>query len=191
MSNQPSLGGQENHSSDWQCQPCLYVLEDNQMYRGTVSEGKANQQDPGGTLGILLLVRLAREIAEALKNSLPCEIHLLRCDKSSREKFVLLICHANHSEVAGVQCLLGCRAWRGFSPTCLPTQRARSHFLPPSHLVGCQRCRQHVPLLPEARLPPCSRSVHVLTFPELASALVLDPSWPAPYVPQQTELCIR
>lgn len=50
------------------------------MCRGTVSEDKANQQDPGGTLGILLLVRLAREIAEALKNSLPYEIHLLRCE---------------------------------------------------------------------------------------------------------------
>lgn len=50
------------------------------MCRGTVSEGKANQQDPGGTLGILLLVRLAREITEALKNSSPYEIHLLRCE---------------------------------------------------------------------------------------------------------------
>lgn len=50
--------------------------------------------------------------------------------KSSREKFVLLICHANHREVAGVQRLLGCGAWRGLSYPCLPTQKARSHFLP-------------------------------------------------------------
>lgn len=51
----------------------VYVLEDNQMCRGTVSEVKANQQDPGGTLGILLLVGLAREVVEAQKNSLPYE----------------------------------------------------------------------------------------------------------------------
>lgn len=72
----------------------------------------------------------------------------------------------------------------------VPAQWARSHFLPPSHLVRCQHCRQHVPLLLEARFPLCSRTMHVLTFPELASALALEPSWLAPYVPQQTDLCI-
>lgn len=63
-----------------------------------------------------------------------------------------------------------------------------SHFK--SHLVRCQRCRQHVSLLPGARLPPCSRTMDVLSFPELASALALDPSWLAPYVPQQADLCL-
>lgn len=43
-------------------------------------------------------------------------------------------------------------------------------------------------LLPGARLPPCSRTMDVLSFPELASALALDPSWLAPYVPQQADL---
>lgn len=49
--------------------------------------------------------------------------------------------------------------------------------LPPSHLVRCQCCGQHVPLLPEASLPARSRATHVLTDPVLASALALDLLW--------------
>ena len=141
-----------------------------------MGEDKANQQDPGGTLGILHLGRLAREIAEATKNPLPYEIHFMMYECIHHPGKNLSLRSATQITVKWQECSV-CLAAEHEGDSVLHASRHGGPdpvSFPPSRLVTCQRCRQCLPLLPEASLPACSRTISVLTGPVLASALALD-----------------
>lgn len=159
------------------------------MCRGTVSEDKANQQDPGGTLGILLLVGLAREVAEAQKNSLPYE--------KLAEVWVINRPKRNWSFWSAMQITV---KWQECS-VCLSAEHEGDSVPHASQHRGPDSISSHHPTWLGARAAGCTCLCYqkpgsllavglCLAFPELVSALVLVSAWLAACVPQQIDLCI-
>lgn len=127
--------------------------------------------------GHLHLGRLTREITEASKNPLPHEIHFLIRECKNHPRRNLSLQSAIQVTVKWQECSVCLSAEHEGDSVLHTSQHGETDPIsfPPSCLVRCQRCRQHLPLLPEASLPACSRATYVLTGPVLASALALDP----------------
>lgn len=106
--------------------------------------------------------------------------------KSSREKLVPLICRAKCTccgEVAECSVCLAAEHEGDAVLHTSPHVGPGPISFPPSCLVRCQCCRQHLPLLQKPTSLACSRFIYVLAGPVLSSALTLG----QPYMPQNTD----